>query len=252
LVELANIYPKSSFIVKQFYNDEKIETITEAIKHNDNLNSLNDNKYTLGLFENLAVSSKLKKPLLEGLKTEKELLFNIDKRNKYNDSIYYNYLKNTFGIEIIDLNFTNISESIQDLLESTDLEYLIESTTKINNSSLLVLITFNSKKFLFTGDMDLAKLNDKSFKDLYFLKYPHHGSDSNFHKTTLDLMNPKYVFISGLTPDQKLKKYFGDPNYKYYPINKEYLRLFNSNDTFEFDLGIKQVSYNFYASVLEE
>ncbi|MDR0404349.1 MAG: MBL fold metallo-hydrolase [Oscillospiraceae bacterium] len=71
---------------------------------------------------------------------------------------------------------------------------------KMNNNSIVVLITHYSKKFIFMGDAEKESEYDilKSGFDLKcdFIKIGHHGSDTSTTDQFLDKVSPEYAAIS--------------------------------------------------------
>jgi competence protein ComEC len=71
----------------------------------------------------------------------------------------------------------------------------------LNNASVVVRLTYGSKRFLFTGDAEVAAWKnmldfekDKLRADL--LKAPHHGSSNGTTKDVLDAVKPSIFTIS--------------------------------------------------------
>ncbi|MDF2451596.1 MAG: ComEC family competence protein [Bacteroidota bacterium] len=77
-----------------------------------------------------------------------------------------------------------------------------DKVTKVNQASVILLITVEENKYLFTGDASLESfLNIPAYKNklrnLYWLKVPHHGSHNNISSELIQTMSPKYAYISG-------------------------------------------------------
>lgn len=67
----------------------------------------------------------------------------------------------------------------------------------LNDCSIVMMITYNNNKFLFTGDAEKAELNtitDDISADV--LKVGHHGSKTSTTKAFLQAVNPQYAVIS--------------------------------------------------------
>jgi len=82
------------------------------------------------------------------------------------------------------------------------------NVTPVNLASVVVLITIDDKKFLFTGDAGIKSFMEipdyeKHLKGVYWLKVPHHGSINNINSDLIKLLSPSYAYISG-------KKYFSE------------------------------------------
>lgn len=74
-------------------------------------------------------------------------------------------------------------------------------TSPLNGSSIVLKITINGKKLLFTGDAfadDLAKVAKLHAGDdgFFLVKLPHHGSDSNISTEMLNSLKCSYFLIS--------------------------------------------------------
>jgi|WetSurMetagenome_2_1015567.scaffolds.fasta_scaffold43665_1 beta-lactamase superfamily II metal-dependent hydrolase len=76
--------------------------------------------------------------------------------------------------------------------------------TPTNLNSAILLITCNSKKFLFTGDAGIRSFTNipdytNILNDLFWLKVPHHASKNNIDSNLIRLFKPTHVLISGDT-----------------------------------------------------
>lgn len=89
--------------------------------------------------------------------------------------------------------------------ESETLSDDYPDTSPANNSSKVMLLELNEKKFLFTGDAGKTALGEAiaysnnvgiDLKNIYFLDVPHHGSKRNLGKSILDHLRPQQAFIS--------------------------------------------------------
>lgn len=74
--------------------------------------------------------------------------------------------------------------------------------TATNEASVILMICDGDKKYLFTGDASLRSFTNipdhKSIlKGIYWLKVAHHGSHNNSSSALIELMKPKFAFISG-------------------------------------------------------
>jgi beta-lactamase superfamily II metal-dependent hydrolase len=96
-------------------------------------------------------------------------------------------------------------ETIKKVAETLGHETLDDAgeTSAENNSSAIVLFTFDGESFLFTGDAGIPALSQAvgrlcaegfSFSNLKFVQVPHHGSRRNIGPTLLNtLIGPKQV-----------------------------------------------------------
>jgi beta-lactamase superfamily II metal-dependent hydrolase len=74
--------------------------------------------------------------------------------------------------------------------------------TATNKASIILNITCNEKKYLFTGDAGIESFENitnykEVLKDIFFLKIPHHASRNNISSNLISLMNPIYASVSG-------------------------------------------------------
>jgi len=132
-------------------------------------------------------------------------------------------LKNTSLIQMLSPSIGKYYELVSRFKEIKDSkeQVLLESknnknktNTAENDASIVFLLTFTPSKadfmdkyktrnFLFTGDAgldilsDVNSLNGINIKNLFFLKYPHHGRTNVYDKELIKELNPDYVFISG-------------------------------------------------------
>lgn len=76
----------------------------------------------------------------------------------------------------------------------------INSTSDINDSSIVLMVTYGETKFLFTGDAgkeaEQVILNSKAELSCDVLKVGHHGSDGSTCDAFLDATSPDYAVIS--------------------------------------------------------
>ncbi len=105
-----------------------------------------------------------------------------------------------------------VTESIGEPIPSDPfihLDSIIKSNvTPVNLASVVVLITIDNKKFLFTGDAGIKSFMEipdykEQLKGVYWLKVPHHGSINNINSDLIKLFSPSYAYISG-------EKYFSE------------------------------------------
>ncbi len=97
--------------------------------------------------------------------------------------------------------FSYIAETLH--IETLSDDYA--DTSHENNSSLILLLAIDGKRFLFTGDagkealakaIDFAEANNVSLREIDFFDVPHHGSKRNLGPTILNRLMPLNAFIS--------------------------------------------------------
>ena len=110
---------------------------------------------------------------------------------------YHNVIK-ALNKKNLELN-NPINDEEYKLGESTlKIIYNGENEEDINNSSLIIKLTYKNKSFLFTGDTT-KEIEDKILnKDLYsnLLKVSHHGSNDASSANFLVKVHPEYAIIS--------------------------------------------------------
>lgn len=128
---------------------------------------------------------------------------------------YYQQLLANFGVtpEVKETHKINqftgaVKEAISWIAEALHIETLSDDypdTSHENNSSLVLLLVVDGKRFLFTGDagkdalsraIDFAETNGVSLGKIDFLDVPHHGSKRNLGPTILDRLMPVHAFVS--------------------------------------------------------
>ena len=109
---------------------------------------------------------------------------------------------------------TAVQEAVKRVMETLQIETLDDSgtTSAENNSSAIVLFTFNGQKLLFTGDAgidalaraaDYAASLGVSLSDLRFLDVPHHGSHHNVGPKILNRVKATTAFVSAAKKAEK-------------------------------------------------
>ena len=72
-----------------------------------------------------------------------------------------------------------------------------EDYSDLNNSSVMVMLTYGSRKFLFTGDAENSEENTITADiDCDVLKVGHHGSSTSTSRAFLTAASPEYAVIS--------------------------------------------------------
>jgi beta-lactamase superfamily II metal-dependent hydrolase len=94
-----------------------------------------------------------------------------------------------------------LKESTQSACEKLDNQKK-DNITPVNQVSIILQISDESKKYLFTGDASIESFKNipeytTALKDIYWLKVAHHGSHNNSSSELFNIMKPKYAYISG-------------------------------------------------------
>lgn len=66
----------------------------------------------------------------------------------------------------------------------------------LNENSIIIELTYGEKKFLFTGDAEVANEKLRSWDDIDVLKVAHHGSRTSSSEEFLEQVKPEYAVIS--------------------------------------------------------
>jgi len=71
-------------------------------------------------------------------------------------------------------------------------------TQPFNNTSAILGMEYNSSKFLFTADAGSEALDavHSSWKEVYWMQVPHHGSDGNLSQRNIERFRPRHAFVS--------------------------------------------------------
>lgn len=97
-----------------------------------------------------------------------------------------------------------------DYLETSS---LANNVTATNMISIVILLSANDKKYLFTGDAGIETFEyyipkwKERLSKLDWLDLPHHGSKNNTSKNMIDVFSPKIVFISASGKDNRPSQY---------------------------------------------
>ena len=90
--------------------------------------------------------------------------------------------------------------TIQIIPPSDPAELSEDKNNMDNDLSLLCMVNFKDKKFLFTGDIEKARIKQLQKDDIDltadWIKIPHHGGYEDNSKKLLSLVSPKYSVIS--------------------------------------------------------
>lgn len=66
----------------------------------------------------------------------------------------------------------------------------------LNENSIIIELTYGEKKFLFTGDAEVANEKLRGWDDIDVLKVAHHGSRTSSSEEFLEQVKPEYAIIS--------------------------------------------------------
>ena len=106
----------------------------------------------------------------------------------------------------------NLGEAIIKVL------YVGDDSSNLNNTSIVLKLTYKNIKFLFMGDLEKDKEDEIEDLDCDILKTGHHGSNTSSSKEFLDKVSPSYSVIS-----------VGKDNSYKHPSSKTIKRLDNIN-----------------------
>ena len=128
---------------------------------------------------------------------------------------YYQQLLANFGVtpeakdgHKIEQFIGAVKEAVSWVAEALDIETLSDDypdTNPENNSSFVLLLAVDGKRFLFTGDagkeglgqaIDFAEGKGVALNKIDFFDVPHHGSKRNLGPTILNRLMPLNAFIS--------------------------------------------------------
>lgn len=75
-----------------------------------------------------------------------------------------------------------------------------------NNNSLMVTITYQRKKALYTGDIREERMQEilQEIGKVDILKYPYHGRKNELSKKFIQKTKPKITIITGKNPDEEI------------------------------------------------
>ena len=116
--------------------------------------------------------------------------------------VYYSATDNEIRTKLEDINVKSKALNYDDIIEYPNLVFDILSGRKeydsLNDNSLVILISFLNKKFLFTGDISIEVELDllPCLSDIDVLKVAHHGSDTSTSIDFLTKTKPEIAIIS--------------------------------------------------------
>jgi|694.fasta_scaffold27290_6 metal-dependent hydrolase (beta-lactamase superfamily II) len=120
-------------------------------------------------------------------------------------------MKSTSFPKLLELLYESFDESgaPQDYCEQLEKSSLENGVTATNMVSIVTLLEFDNKRFLFTGDSGIESYEPNSpnwkekLKNLLFLIIPHHGSKNNSSYEMLSVFNPIHAFVSGKSSENR-------------------------------------------------
>lgn len=133
-----------------------------------------------------------------------EIFENFDIENCYTSYVEsetktYQKFKNAVEYEGIELQKPYSGDFIVDERD-LDVKVVGPSSSRnlsdTNDASVVILISFYSYDFLFTGDAPADVLDDYNIGDIEVLKASHHGSRTGVSKSLINELSPEYSVIS--------------------------------------------------------
>lgn len=109
-----------------------------------------------------------------------------------------------------------------------------QESVDYNDYSIILVITINGAKFIFTGDaikstIKKLKIMNVDMRNIIYVKIPHHGSDSSIEFVDLLDDKPGIAVTTiykengfGKTPNKKVIEKYLEKNFKVYTTNKSY------------------------------
>lgn len=140
-----------------------------------------------------------------------KILSSIDVKNIYladyvSQKEYYaglmDSIKTRENVYFVNENISfNYNDLIIDIYPASSPEVLLSDSNNMdNNMSLVSMITFGTKKFLFTGDIEKDRIeqviNDDYSLTADWIKMPHHGGYTKNTADLLAIVDPAYAVIS--------------------------------------------------------
>ena len=127
----------------------------------------------------------------------------------------------------LERTYTAAKSTVLNWIEETfDIETLDESgeTSSENNSSVVSLLNFDGKKFLFTGDagipalknvIDYSQRKGIDISSVYWKQVPHHGSQRNISPSILNKIRTSVAYVSASK---------GAPKHPNFKVTNAYIR----------------------------
>ncbi|SEF42237.1 Metal-dependent hydrolase, beta-lactamase superfamily II [Butyrivibrio sp. Su6] len=145
----------------------------------------------IGSAEKILSSVDVKNIYLADYVSQKEYYAGLMDSIKTRENVY-------FVNENISFNYNDL---IIDIYPASSPEVLLSDSKNMdNNMSLVSMITFGTKKFLFTGDIEKDRIeqviNDDYSLTADWIKMPHHGGYTKNTSDLLSLVDPSFAIIS--------------------------------------------------------
>lgn len=142
-----------------------------------------------------------------GLTFNNEVIKVLGPTEDFYESLIPDFTKSPEQKGVIEKAFSGVKEVINWIVETMQIETLSEDgdTSAENNSSAIVLLDFDSDKYLFTGDtgieglqgaIDYANSKYIDISSIRFFQVPHHGSHRNISPSILNQIKCSTAFIS--------------------------------------------------------
>jgi beta-lactamase superfamily II metal-dependent hydrolase len=215
---IAIIEQRNSKILMEQYNPdaERLRRVLEGYKHLvEVLRKIKEkgleNKVveaTAGMkligFEELEVISptaEFYNQNLDALKNDKLLL-------EHTQNVESRY----FVKERLHVTDPRLNRELMNLINACDhleTSSLMNGVSATNMVSIVMLLSANGKKYLFTGDAGIETFEkhipnwEDRLAELYWLDLPHHGSKNNTSRKMIEVFKPKIVFISASNKENR-------------------------------------------------
>lgn len=208
-----------------YFNDlgiEKFDYVVATHPHEDHIGGMDD------IINNFEIDNYLMPDVLTTTKTFEDVL----------DALEANKL--SYETPTINSKF-NLGDSVIDII------YVGDDTSDLNDSSIVLKLTYGNNSFLFTGDATSNIEKEILDKDIQsdVLKVAHHGSNYSSTLEFIKKVNPKYAVIEvgenniynhpSLTTLDKLNNI----NAKIYRTDKDGTIIFKSDGK---DISIKTIN----------
>lgn len=189
-------YRNVSSYIKQYFYYEKLNQIDYFVLTHADSDHIGSAAKIINDFN---VKTLYRPKLYSNYEVENDLIeedYNLEMSNIYNEVIKSAYKKKC------DIQFNEKGKSIN--IEGCKIDFLSpqnDSYSVDNNYSAVLMLTYNEKKFLFTGDIDesIEKVLLDEFGQALkadVLKVAHHGSSTSSSQAFLEIVNPEYAILS--------------------------------------------------------
>ena len=172
LIDAGN-NPDGKLIVEQLKKMDisKIDYLIGTHAHEDHIGGLDN------ILENFEVENVLMPRKTTTTKTYEDVLKAIKNENL---KITASKIGDVFYLGEAKCEIMNVDHESEDL----------------NETSIVIELTYGDKKFLFTGDTETTKEKERNWNDIDVLKVAHHGSSTSTSKEFLSQAKPEYAIIS--------------------------------------------------------